>query len=150
MASRTMLSLVGEEDESELRRYSRFRVMLSAKLVTTTDEHPITLRDLSATGALAEGVRLPATGKDVVLRRGSLEAFARVVWSDGARCGLEFDEEIPDRELLTHLKTLPVPAAPPPHSTLRRPSLRASRLSEEEMALVREWANPTGRSAYLD
>ena len=145
-----MLSLVDGEDQSDLRRFSRFRVMLSAKLVTTTDEHPVTLRDLSATGALAEGRKLPPSGKDVVLRRGSLEAFARIVWSDGTRCGLEFDDEIPDRELLTHLKTLPAPAAPPAAEALRRPSLRAARLSEEELALVREWANPTGRSAYRD
>lgn len=149
MGSRTMLSLVGEEDSSDLRRFSRFRVMLTAKLVTTTDEHPVTLRDLSATGALAEGGRLPATGKDVVLRRGSLEAFARIVWSDGERCGLEFDEEIPDRELLTHLKTLPAPTVPSP-SPAKRPSLRSSRLSDEELAMVREWALPSGRSAYRD
>ena len=150
MASRAMLRLLSEEDASELRRNSRFRVMLSAKLVTTTDEHPVTLRDLSATGALAEGKRLPPSGKDVVVRRGALEAFARVVWSDGTRCGLEFDEEIPGRDLLTHLKTAPAPAAPPSAASLRRPSLRSSRLSDEEMALVREWANPAGRSAYRD
>ena len=145
MASRAMLRLLSEEDASELRRNSRFRVMLSAKLVTTTDEHPVTLRDLSATGALAEGKRLPPSGKDVVVRRGALEAFARVVWNDGLRCGLEFDEQIPDRELLDHLNwqpERPKPTVP----RLRRPSLRSERLTPEEIELVREWAQPTGRS----
>lgn len=147
MASRAMLSLVGEEQDQ--RRSSRFRVIISAKLVTTTDEHSVTLRDLSATGALAEGSRLPPTGKDVILTRGSLEAFARIVWNDGVRCGLEFDEPIPDRELLTHLNwqpERPTPATQP----LRRPSLRSERLTAEELEIIREWAQPAGRSALRD
>ena len=147
MASRAMLSLVGEDQD--LRRSSRFRVIMSAKLVTTTDEHTVTLRDLSATGALAEGNRLPPVGKDVILTRGSLEAFARVVWTDGARCGLEFDEPIPDRELLTHLNYLPERPAPT-IQPLRRPSLRSERLTAEELDMIREWAQPVGRSALRD
>ncbi len=149
MASRAMLSLVGEEQAAELRASPRFRVMLSAKLVTTTDEHAVKLRDLSAAGALAEGDRLPAAGKDVVVRRGAAEAFARVVWSDGSRCGLEFDEDMPGGDLLTRLKTEPERSAPPPVA-VRRPSLRPERLTQEELALVRAWAQPAGRSALRD
>lgn len=148
MASRAMLSLVAEEDASEQRRSSRFRVMLTAKLVTTTSEHPVRLRDLSATGALAEGASLPPEGKDVVLKRGTLEAFARVVWSEGGRCGLEFEEEIPDRELLVHLKT--EPQKPSTDARVRRPSLRGAPLTPEELAIVREWAQPQGRSAFRE
>ncbi len=149
MASRAMLSLVGEEQAAERRRSPRFRVMLSAKLVTTTDEHSVDLRNVSATGALAKGIRLPAPGQDVVLRRGAVEAFARVVWSDGTRCGLEFEEQMPGGDLLTRLKTEPERAAPPPVA-MGRPSLRPERLTEEELALVREWAQPAGRSALRD
>jgi hypothetical protein len=140
-----MLSLVGEEGDQ--RRSVRFRVILSAKLMTTTSEHNVTLRDISATGALAEGAQVPPSGKDVMLKRGALDVLARVVWSDGVRCGLEFDEPISEADLLMHMNTQPERPSLPPQVRPRRPSLRPEPLTAEEMEWVREWAQPTGRSA---
>ncbi len=98
MASRAMLS-PPSDDEPEARRSQRFRVLLVATLLTTTGERIVKLRNLSATGAMIEGERLPAPGTDVLLRRGSLELFARLVWSEDKEAGLEFYEPLTQAEL---------------------------------------------------
>ena len=47
-----------------------------------------------------EGVDLPAVGKDVILRCGPIDAFGKVVWAVGTRCGLLFDDPISAKELV--------------------------------------------------
>ena len=83
----------------DARRGPRFRVLLVARLLTTSGERRVKLRDISAEGAMVEGDRLPAPGTDVMLRRGSLEQIATVVWSKDGRAGLEFDEPLTEAEL---------------------------------------------------
>lgn len=55
---------------------------------------PVRVRNLSATGALIEGVMLPLAGAQVTLRRGECEATGRTMWVAPGRCGLEFDAPI--------------------------------------------------------
>ena len=76
----------------DARREPRFRVLLVARLFTTSGERNVKLRDISANGAMIEGDRLPAPGTDVLLRRGSLELIATIVWARDGCAGLEFDE----------------------------------------------------------
>lgn len=150
MGSHAALRLVTDKPDSCQRQNARFRVLLTAKLVTTTDEHPVKVRDLSSTGARLEGGRLPAPGTDVILRRGSLEAFATVMWRDGQQCGLELDEPLSEREILEQIKAPKVQAPRPASTEFRRPGFRGGLLTAEERARAREWAMPVGRQAYRD
>lgn len=50
----------------------------------------VTLRNLSATGAMVEGEHGLAPGVEIVLRKDELAVPGRVVWVDGRRVGLEF------------------------------------------------------------
>ena len=79
---------------TDARRGPRFRVLLVARLLTTSGERNVKLRDISANGAMIEGDRLPAPGTDVLLRRGSLELIATIIWTRDGRAGLEFDEPL--------------------------------------------------------
>jgi hypothetical protein len=147
MASRAMLTLIEGEEANEQRRSPRSRVLLSARLVTTTDSFSVKLRDLSARGARAEGDRLPPLGTDVIVERGALNAFATIVWSKDGRCGLAFDEPLSDGDLWSALGSVrPAPASDP--RQFRRPGLKeAARLTADEVERARLWVHPTLRGA---
>lgn len=51
---------------------------------------PARVRNMSETGALVEAAVLPLVDSAVQLVRGALMTHARVIWSDGGRCGLKF------------------------------------------------------------
>lgn len=80
--------------------------MLAAKLYSVHGESAAVLLDLSEGGAmLSASPALPA-GCKVLLERHSLEAAATVMWSDGNRFGLKFDEAI-DEKLVNYLVSRP-------------------------------------------
>jgi hypothetical protein len=108
MGSRAMLSLADEQPE--LRGNPRFSVLLVARLITTWGERIVKLRNISATGAMIEGDRLPPTGTDILLRRGSLELFATIVWIEDKQAGLEFDEPLTRSELWMQVNAPHFPA----------------------------------------
>jgi hypothetical protein len=85
MALHNGLSPVGGESPtgSEGRHGQRFRVLLNAELVSTTEEQPVKVRDISGTGAMIEGQRPIAKASDIILRRGTIEIFAQIAWTDG-------------------------------------------------------------------
>lgn len=109
------------EDGDPRRGSRRRRVFLSAKLSTTSGEHAVQIRDISATGARIEGGSLPRTGSAVVLKRGTFMGFGRLVWAEGGAGGIVFDEPLEEEELLDSLKGLP--SAPPAQEPYRRPGL---------------------------
>lgn len=115
-------------------RAPRRRVVLSGQASSTTGQFAVTLRNLSTTGALAEGPRLPEPGRDVVVEAGPLELLCRVVWAEPGRCGLEFEQPIPQALVVALAQQVPDP--------------RADRAAIE--AAAAEWARPQGRSAFLD
>ena len=127
MASNAMLSLLGPDGG---RDNLRFRVLFSATLVTSTDQYPVTVRDLSTTGAGIEGSRLPSAGTDVLLRRRSTDFFACVSWSAGGRAGIEFDEPISAAELVAQLNAGARFGA---GAAAREP------ISAEDLAIARAW-----------
>ena len=127
MGARTMA--IVDDAAPDARRGPRFRVLLVARLFTTSGERNVKLRDISANGAMIEGDRLPAPGTDVLLRRGSLELIATIVWTRDGRAGLEFDEPLTEAELwmqvnAPHLaaapEPAPLPAAPDPLAIFNR------------------------------
>ena len=106
-----LLRVQGESPTGkEGRRIQRYRVLFNAELVTTSDEQPVRVRDISLGGAMLEGRAPIATGKDVILRRGTIELFARICWTRGTECGIQFDDTLTQAEMLAFLHE---PAKPP-------------------------------------
>jgi hypothetical protein len=143
MATRVPLAIVHDNEEPR-RRAPRTRVLLSCLLITTTDEYRVKLRDVSPTGAMMEGEKLPPAGTDVVLRRGRNDTFATVAWVEGRRGGLQFDEPL---EKLEDWARLPMPIGPSaealPTATM---SLVPQPLTPAEQELGRAWVHPVGRA----
>jgi len=148
-----MLSLIEAEAETNHefteRAEPRYRVLLSAKLIGTTQEQPVKVRDLSATGAMIEGAKIPAAGTDVILRRGALELFATVAWVKGNRGGLHFYKRISETELWTQIHRTGH-SAPVEETAHHRPGFRAATLTPEEAEAAAAWARPQGRAALRD
>lgn len=65
-------------------------MFVAATLYCAAGSCPIHIRNMSLTGALIEGAVLPDDGTAVTLRRGSLEAGAKIVWKAGRRAGIAF------------------------------------------------------------
>lgn len=55
---------------------------------------PVKVRNLSASGALIEGVALPSLGERLILRRGDNFIAGRVVWCEGGKAGLHFESPV--------------------------------------------------------
>lgn len=151
MASQNLLTVVGTTASSEgvePRDGPRVRVLINARLITTTDEQPVKLRDISAGGTLVESEQPMTAGKDVILRRGSTEVFARIVWANGNRCGLQFEEAMTDAELLGFIHQPLKATAPIPQPLPQRPSLAPEPLTPEQWEIIDAWGRPGGRPAY--
>jgi hypothetical protein len=56
----------------------------------------IIVSDLSIEGARLDARDMPAPGQDVLLLVGPFDGMATVVWRADDRCGVEFDEPLPD------------------------------------------------------
>jgi hypothetical protein len=69
--------------------------MLAATVASGSSSLPVRIRNLSVTGALLEGDRLPRQGDILILKRGDLEIEAVVAWSGGNKCGVKFDRPTP-------------------------------------------------------
>ena len=119
MGSHAML--VRADGAPDQRRSPRYRVLLIARLVTTCSERIVKLRDLSATGAMIEGPRIPAAGTDILLQRGSLEVFGTIVWKKEMQAGIEFAEPLTETMLWMQVNAPQQiredrPAEPPPRA----------------------------------
>ena len=118
MGSHAMLSLADEQPE--FRHSPRYSVLLVARLITTTScERIVKLRNISATGAMIEGARIPPAGTDILLRRGSLELIATIIWCRDGQAGLEFDEPLTQAELWMQVNAPRFPADMTPEESGR-------------------------------
>ena len=106
MGIQNQLSPVGGESPTgrENRQGTRFRVLLNAELISTLDEQPVRVRDISTGGAMIEGQRAVTKAKEVILRRGNVELFAEICWTDGNQCGLQFDETITEADMMAFIQ----------------------------------------------
>ena len=147
--------------EAGQRREKRARVLLTAKLRTAFGEEDVRLRDLSRKGALIECPNPPSRDSEVVFSRGSTVVPARVAWSAGTRCGLEFLEMIDEAEVLVHVGRPAVPKAetpifrppPPPlpaDRRFKRPRIGESMMSDHERKLAEVWGGAVGISVSDD
>ena len=74
---------------TEARRAARRSLFMSALVFADGRSWPVRVRNLSADGAMIEGLQLPESGS-VQMCRGSLNLVASIVWADGKRRGLRF------------------------------------------------------------
>ena len=121
-------------DDSERRGrrvLPRAQVVLRAIVNSLGGCCHIRLIEVSQSGARLEGADLPSVGKDVILQLDGVETFGRVVWATDGRCGIEFDEEVPGKDLvaLRH------------HAD----SSACSKLTDEEREAMEDWANGIAR-----
>jgi len=76
-------------------RAARTNLFIAAVLEIGTASLPVTVRNLSESGALIEGAALPPEGTHVRLVRGSLAAAGKVAWLRERRCGLRLTDPVP-------------------------------------------------------
>lgn len=72
----------------------RTNMLLMATIYAGGGSAPVKVRNLSAGGALIEGVRIPDLASEITLRRGELAVDGTVVWSKSGRAGLKFKTAI--------------------------------------------------------
>jgi hypothetical protein len=81
------------------RASPRYSVLLNARAVTTAGTLQVTIRDLSLDGAMIQGAIAPRVGCRLLLHRRSLVVPATVVWQNGDRAGLQFDQPLSEQQL---------------------------------------------------
>ena len=119
---------MNESSMSQNRRSRRSNVLMAAVLETATGTAKVTLRNLSAEGALVEGDRIPEAGQELVFRKNDLAVSGRVAWVSAKRAGIAFDAKLQPDTVLRHI---PEPRYRSELS-FKRPRLSSARLSPEE------------------
>ncbi|GAA4003067.1 PilZ domain-containing protein [Sphingomonas humi] len=127
-----------ESSTVQNRRQRRSNVLLTASVEANGRTLDVKLRNLSAEGALVEAAGLPIEGSHVRFRKGELQVQGKVVWVNGNRAGLQFDEPLSPEALLRHV---PVPR-PRVLPSFRRPGIAPQPLSRAEKALESVWGVP--------
>jgi hypothetical protein len=95
------------KDVQPSRRGERKRVLLRATVFTPEGAFVVWLRDISSKGALVSGDdRLP-NDCDVIFKRGSLFAAARIAWANETGAGLKFYRNLAECEVAA--AELPLP-----------------------------------------
>jgi hypothetical protein len=89
------------------RRFGRHRVMLSAKLCSPHGLSTAVLLDLSEGGAMVSAPLPVPKGSHVVLSRGVLDVHGVVLWVDGRRLGIQFDEPVDERIIAETVNAVP-------------------------------------------
>ena len=73
------------------RTSSRTNMYIAAILSSQDISSPAKIRNMSATGALAETSIVPDVGSLIRLVRGSLSVEGRIAWATAGRCGIRFN-----------------------------------------------------------
>lgn len=92
---------------------------------------PVTLRNLSAHGALVEGELNVVTGTAIVFRKNELSVSGKVAWTADRRAGIAFDMSLDPETLLRH-----VPAPRPLRCEISKRPGFSGRLSPDEWRLA--------------
>jgi hypothetical protein len=81
------------------RSSPRYSLLLNARVVTAAGTLQVTIRDLSLEGALIQGAVAPRIGCHLLLHRRTLVVPATVVWQEGSRAGLRFEQPLSEQQL---------------------------------------------------
>jgi hypothetical protein len=101
----------------ESRASARTNLFLAATLGSAGANHPVKIRDLSATGARIETSVALKVGGAVTLVRGALSIDARVGWRAERFCGLSFAAPVSIEDWMANPVTLQRPPGSPGLST---------------------------------
>ena len=110
------------------RRSRRSNVLMAAAIETQTGPESVTLRNLSADGALVEGDRIPEAGSPVVFRKNDLVISGRIAWVNERRAGIAFDAKLEPETVLRHI---PAPQHRP-EARVKRPGFSPQTLTASE------------------
>ena len=105
------------ETVSEARSAARTNTMLAATLEFDGEQHPVSVRNLSASGAMVDGRELPLQGQSVVLHRDEQRIPAQVVWTERNRCGLAFGVHVKVDSLIKRSRVSGTAAPAPSHQS---------------------------------
>lgn len=89
----------GKRQGGGRRANARAATPLPAMVTTLSNSHGTTLVNASCTGARLRGGAMPEPGADLLIRVGSLQMFATVVWAKHDQCGVLFEREIPSGQV---------------------------------------------------
>ncbi len=126
---------VATQQASEIRvqvpRSPRRRMAFKGTFETVGNRGTVAVRNVSCTGAMFEGEKVPAPGRQVVLHAAGMEFFGTVIWSDGCRCGIRFDEPLAPAQVLELHRITP------------------ERVRSEELNAAADWFRSQGYCAPL-
>lgn len=109
--------------------------MLAATIRDAGLSLSIRFRNLSPSGALVEGDELPPEGAAILLQYNGHLLRSHVVWADGRRGGIRFEQPV---SLSSSLRQVATPKPPPPERS-RRPGLKCKPLTENEKRILGQW-----------
>ena len=92
-----------ESSMSQSRRSQRSNVLMAATLESAAGTAKVTLRNLSADGALVEGDRIPEEGSALVFRKNDLAVGGKIAWVSERRAGIAFDAKLEPETVLRHI-----------------------------------------------
>lgn len=125
------------------RRAPRAKLLMAASIEHGGRMMPVTLRDLSAEGALVEIDPCPRPGSRVVLHKNELAVSGRIAWAKDRRAGIAFDASLDPEAVLRHLP----PPRPIRDEVHKRPGFRG-RLSAEERRFAESYFG--GRLPFIE
>ena len=88
--------MVENRSHTSRRESEREEVVLAGSAYGLGRSRSIIVSDLSTRGARLDARDMPAPGSDVLVVVGPFEGMATVVWRNDDRCGVWFDEVLPD------------------------------------------------------
>ena len=86
----------------DVRKCWRSSVLFTALLSSPAGLQTVRIRNISPSGAMLGGAKFPMEGTRVTLRRGDLQATARVAWRRAGLAGLTFDNDVEVNAWLEH------------------------------------------------
>ena len=127
-----------EGNPNQNRRSRRSNLLMAASLETAGTTVPVTLRNLSAEGALIDGDHGLSPGAEIVFHKNDLSVAGRVAWVDGSRAGLAFFMSLDPEGVLRYVP-VPTPVRIEVH---KRPALRGRLSAEDRLAAERLYGRP--------
>ena len=124
-----------QSNSPQNRKARRSHVLMSASLELSGTSVPVKLRNLSADGALVEADTLPVEGASILFRKGDLTVQGHVAWAKTRHAGISFARKLDPDQVLRHV---PAPR-PRVTSDYRRPGLKSTSLTDEELRFGENW-----------
>ena len=81
------------------RKAPRQPVSLAASASTVGGCQSVIVENVCASGARVRGRVMPAVGKEVMIKVGSLNVLGQVAWSDDEECGIAFDPPLEQQDV---------------------------------------------------